>query len=265
MASESSEWKPFNPEPASTQLVWQVALATSAAPPFFAPIHFEDKVFVDGGILANNPTQEALREIAYLYGELAGTCVVSIGSGISDKPLLPASLFNGKRTGFLGSKNIVRILRDAVTETELTNTDVHFEASMNAEFAYFRFNTRLNRYINLDDWDASGRTRRDIELSTEEYLSSESTKTQLHRCATVIAARMAGTTQYYLGNVHFVVPRAPNSLFTGRDYVLHHIRECLTLRKNDQVDLPRRFVITGMGGQGKSEICLKLAHDMREE
>jgi hypothetical protein len=54
-------------------------------------------------------------------------------------------------------------------------------------------------------------------------------------------------------------------LFTGRTGLLHHIQRCLRSRDNTEVDLPRIFVISGMGGQGKSEICLKLAHDMREE
>jgi nucleoside-triphosphatase THEP1 len=35
------------------------------------------------------------------------------------------------------------------------------------------------------------------------------------------------------------------------------------MRDNPQQD--RVFVITGLGGLGKSEICLKIANEMREE
>lgn len=265
LASEIPKWKPLNPGPASTHQIWEVARATSAAPTFFPPIHLDDKVFVDGGITANNPTQEALREVAFLHGELSGTCVVSIGSGISNDSPLPASLLSGKRMGFTHSKETVRVLRAALTQTELTNTDVNFEASMNTGFAYFRFNTMNERDIRLDDWDASGRTRTEIELSTKNYFESEDVKAQMRQCASAIVAKMAGSFHSFAGNVHYLVPRAPNSLFTGRTELLQYIRRCLASSKDDQIGLLRIFVITGMGGQGKSEICLKLAHDMREE
>ena len=255
----------MNPGSASTRQIWEVARATSAAPTFFAPIHLDDNVFVDGGVIANNPTQEALREIAFLYGDLLGTSLVSIGSGISDDALLPASLFSGKGTHSPRLKNYIRLLRETTTQTELTNADVHLEASMNINFDYFRFNTSSERRIPLDDWDASGRTRTEIEVSTKNSLESEEMKTELHRCASAIAAKMAKGNQLHITNVHHLVPRTPNSLFTGRTEILHYIRGCLTSNDNDHVGLPRTFVITGMGGQGKSEICLKLAHDIREE
>lgn len=120
LGSEIPKWKPLNPGPASTYQIWEVARATSAAPIFFAPIHLNDKVFVNGGVTANNPTQEALREVAFLHGELSGTCVVSIGSGISNDPLLPASLLSGKRTGFTHLKKTLRALRAAVTLPSLS-------------------------------------------------------------------------------------------------------------------------------------------------
>ena len=265
LAPKTPKWKPLKPGPASTHQIWEVARATSAAPTFFAPINLDGNMFVDGGVTANNPTQEALREVAFLYGELTGTCVVSIGSGISNDPLLPASLLSGKRTGFTHLKEIVCVLHAVVVQIELINIDVHFEASMNARFAYFRFNTINERDIGLDDWDTSGRTQTEIELSAKNFVESEETKAQMRQCASAIVARTDGSPHVYAGNVHYLVPRPPNSLFTGRTELLHHIHTCLTSSKHDLVGLLRIFVNTGMGGQGKSEICLKLAHDMREE
>jgi len=67
------------------------------------------------------------------------------------------------------------------------------------------------------------------------------------------------------GNVHWVVPRSVHTFFTGRGQLLHHIettlQRCLEDTENPQ---QCRFVITGIGGQGKSEICLKVANDMRQ-
>ena len=67
-------------------------------------------------------------------------------------------------------------------------------------------------------------------------------------------------------HTHWTVSRAPNGLFTGREDALHH----LTSTIHDAVAHPPfqdqcRIVVTGMGGQGKSEICLQLAHRFRQK
>jgi len=61
------------------------------------------------------------------------------------------------------------------------------------------------------------------------------------------------------------VTRSVNHLFTGREGILSKIEEILqhSLEEAD-ICFQRRFVITGMGGQGKSEICLKIAYTMRQ-
>jgi hypothetical protein len=66
------------------------------------------------------------------------------------------------------------------------------------------------------------------------------------------------------GNVHWKVPRTVNSLFTGRIELLVRIQTFLrsdTTSSNKQ----KRFVITGLGGQGKSEICLRVLNLMKDE
>jgi tetratricopeptide (TPR) repeat protein len=63
-------------------------------------------------------------------------------------------------------------------------------------------------------------------------------------------------------NVHWMVPRPLNDLFTGREELLSRMQKILL---GDQTKKQKRFVITGMGGQGKSEICLKFASQAREK
>lgn len=62
-------------------------------------------------------------------------------------------------------------------------------------------------------------------------------------------------------NVHWKVPRRPNTLFTGRTELLARIKDAM------QGDSQRDgvFAITGLGGLGKSEVCLKIANEMRQE
>lgn len=67
-------------------------------------------------------------------------------------------------------------------------------------------------------------------------------------------------------HTHWTVRRAPNPLFTGREDVLHDLTSIIS----DALTTPPfqdqcRIVVTGMGGQGKSEICLQLAHLFRQK
>jgi hypothetical protein len=47
--------------------MWQVAMATSAAPTYFSPSVLDDRVLIDGGIVANNPACLALAEAHQLW------------------------------------------------------------------------------------------------------------------------------------------------------------------------------------------------------
>jgi tetratricopeptide (TPR) repeat protein len=65
-------------------------------------------------------------------------------------------------------------------------------------------------------------------------------------------------------NVHWIVPRPVNSLFTGRSELVERIKNAL--HNNDPGTIEqKRLVITGIGGIGKSEVCLKVADLMRDE
>ena len=63
------------------ELVWKVARYTSAAPFYFK----EFEGYIDGGMMANNPSEVGLTEIQKFYHErgekLPISLVVSIGSG----------------------------------------------------------------------------------------------------------------------------------------------------------------------------------------
>ncbi|KAH6694346.1 P-loop containing nucleoside triphosphate hydrolase protein, partial [Leptodontidium sp. MPI-SDFR-AT-0119] len=77
-----------------------------------------------------------------------------------------------------------------------------------------------------------------------------------------IGERSRGTNIH--GNVHCMIPRAINSLFTGRSDLLSRIQKALQIKSISLPQRQRRFVITGLGGQGKSEICLQVANLMKQ-
>jgi primosomal protein N' len=62
-----------------------------------------------------------------------------------------------------------------------------------------------------------------------------------------------------------MVPRPVNTFFTGRKRVLKMLREIFCDNIQHEInDKQRRFVIIGIGGTGKSEVCLKFAEENRE-
>ncbi|KAL8955282.1 MAG: hypothetical protein Q9183_006709, partial [Haloplaca sp. 2 TL-2023] len=67
-------------------------------------------------------------------------------------------------------------------------------------------------------------------------------------------------------NKYFEVPRNPSSVFTGREKVCEELHaHCLPSGKTDIQRQQKRFVIYGLGGSGKTQVCLKFAEDNREE
>lgn len=66
-------------------------------------------------------------------------------------------------------------------------------------------------------------------------------------------------------NIHWTIARPTNSYFTGRteviDKIVQVVQEAL---QNSPPSQQCRIVITGMGGQGKSEVCLQVANRVRQ-
>lgn len=65
-------------------------------------------------------------------------------------------------------------------------------------------------------------------------------------------------------NVHWVVSPVVNSLFTGRKYLLNRLQDNVNgVLNGPSQHGPCWIVISALGGQGKSEICLQLADRVR--
>jgi hypothetical protein len=59
--------------------------------------------------------------------------------------------------------------------------------------------------------------------------------------------------------VHWTISRTTNTLFTGREDILSKLETIISNANRRLWQAPCWIVISGMGGQGKSEICLQLA------
>lgn len=61
-------------------------------------------------------------------------------------------------------------------------------------------------------------------------------------------------------NRHWVGIRSTTLLWTGRTEIIKRIVAAI---ETPRFEAQRRFVLTGMGGQGKSEICLRVCNEVR--
>ena len=63
-----------------------------------------------------------------------------------------------------------------------------------------------------------------------------------------------------------VIPVKPNSSvrFTGRTDILAILKEHFTAESNDKLRRRKFFLLYGMGGIGKTQICLRFIEDMSD-
>lgn len=65
-------------------------------------------------------------------------------------------------------------------------------------------------------------------------------------------------------NLYFEVPQSACSIFTGRRSELDKVEDSLlSPTPCDQPRVQKRFVIFGLGGSGKTELCRKFAQEKR--
>ncbi|KFY66945.1 hypothetical protein V496_01838, partial [Pseudogymnoascus sp. VKM F-4515 (FW-2607)] len=265
-------------EPNICATICQAALATSAATTFFDPVSIGDRTFADGGLGANNPVDEVEGEASNVWCSETGDlkplvkCFISIGTGNPGKTAFEDGIFK-----FLGQTVV-----DIATETE--NTEKKFIARWAKHYdesRYFRFNVDQGlQSIGLDEYKKKGA----MEAATGGYLTHTAQKFRVRDCIQNMRQKQNKTDPSFaalinehtvqrirqhsdaepIGNVHWTVPRTVNSLFTGRSRLLDRIQSAFRIDKASSAKGQKRLVITGMGGQGKSEICLKVADLMRE-
>lgn len=66
-------------------------------------------------------------------------------------------------------------------------------------------------------------------------------------------------------NKYYQVPYNVSGVCTGRDDVFQKLRKgCLPPKPKDRSTEPKRFVLYGLGGSGKTQACLKFAQDYRD-
>jgi uncharacterized protein len=105
--------------------------ASCSAPTYFDPKDIGDRTYIDGGIIANNPSMLALVEALKIRGDAAAITLVNIQLG--DAPLYPRSQAHRLHTVFPSVGMLIDILLNA-----------------NVEMSEYLTKNLIDRYINLD-------------------------------------------------------------------------------------------------------------------
>ncbi|KAL9078242.1 MAG: hypothetical protein Q9157_002822 [Trypethelium eluteriae] len=130
--------------------IWRVALAATAAPFYFDPVHSErkDVTYTDGGLKeSNNPTEKGVGEIRLNHGQKSVGTVVSVGTARGET-----------LTKLRIARKLKQLFGDASdpekvhiwAKDELNGSDA------NPSYWYYRINNPGDLRLELDDWRPRG-------------------------------------------------------------------------------------------------------------
>ncbi|KAG1939914.1 85/88 kDa calcium-independent phospholipase A2 isoform X2 [Pimephales promelas] len=162
------------------QLVWRAARSSGAAPTYFRPMGR----FLDGGLLANNPTLDAMTEIhQYNKALKAQGCeedvsrlgvVLSLGTGKPPQVAVnsvdvfrPSNPLELAKT-FVGAKELGKMLVDCCTDSDGCAVDRARAWCEMADINYHRLSPQLSQEVMLDE--VSDAVLVDMLWETQMYL-----------------------------------------------------------------------------------------------
>jgi predicted patatin/cPLA2 family phospholipase len=156
----AAEQTPLGPQPVfldnlegADYLVADLSRATSAAPTYFPPHRIGKRTFVDGGVVCNNPSQQAFLRLIEVYPELdrgpkSNIFIASFGTGYYEggeinKSHMPGEVALDLITGSMhaASELAVKTLKYCLNR----------HAQTDEELCFFRMNVKLPGKIELDD------------------------------------------------------------------------------------------------------------------
>uniref|UniRef100_A0A669BY48 Phospholipase A2, group VI (cytosolic, calcium-independent) n=1 Tax=Oreochromis niloticus TaxID=8128 RepID=A0A669BY48_ORENI len=159
------------------QLVWRAARSSGAAPTYFRPMGR----FLDGGLLANNPTLDAMTEVHQYNKALKAEkdtkklgIVVSLGTGKPPQVVVssvdvfrPSNPLELAKT-FVGAKELGKMLVDCCTDSDGCAVDRARAWCEMIDTIYHRLSPQLSQEVMLDE--VSDAALVDMLWETQMYL-----------------------------------------------------------------------------------------------
>uniref|UniRef100_A0A672FUZ4 phospholipase A2 n=1 Tax=Salarias fasciatus TaxID=181472 RepID=A0A672FUZ4_SALFA len=160
------------------QLVWRAARSSGAAPTYFRPMGR----FLDGGLLANNPTLDAMSEIHQYNKALKGLeqdikklgVVISLGTGkppqvaVSSVDVFRPSNPLELAKSIVGAKELGKMLVDCCTDSDGCAVDRAGAWCEMIDTIYHRLSPQLSQEVMLDE--VSDAVLVDMLWETQMYL-----------------------------------------------------------------------------------------------
>jgi hypothetical protein len=126
--------------------MWEACRASSAAPYFLEECNIEDKRFIDGAFVSNNPSMVALHEAQRLWPDRPVEVLVSLGTGI------PATRPKGPPSSNL--LELLTVLMNSACSADKVHTALQLFSPSVQGLQYFRFQVADERCdIKLDCTD----------------------------------------------------------------------------------------------------------------
>ncbi|XP_041959745.1 85/88 kDa calcium-independent phospholipase A2 isoform X2 [Alosa sapidissima] len=173
------------------QLVWRAARSSGAAPTYFRPMGR----FLDGGLLANNPTLDAMTEIHHHNKALKAQgrdvevrklgVVLSLGTGkppqvaVSSVDVFRPSNPLELAKSFVGAKELGKMLVDCCTDSDGCAVDRARSWCEMTDIIYHRLSPQLSQEVLLDE--VSDAVLVDMLWETQMYLYEQ--RAQIHTLA----------------------------------------------------------------------------------
>ncbi|KAF4452130.1 Acyl transferase/acyl hydrolase/lysophospholipase [Fusarium austroafricanum] len=235
--------------------IWQVARATSAATTFFKSIQVgrDDIEFIDAGFGYNNPCEVLIRETKNHFPERKEMLVLSIGTGLGD-----VASIKDTRT------SILKALKKMATTSK--KVALSLDEQFGESGMYYRFNVdRGLEDISLSDWESTST----ILSHTHNYLNENSRiidrfiQTLTPKVDAKPVPETATNTVEVPQNAGDItihsIPFPKNDNFTGRTAVINTLKEKLFKPTGCN-----KVALVGLGGAGKTQVALHLAHWAKE-
>lgn len=154
----------------SNATVCESARATSAAPWYFQPAKINDRIFLDGGLVANNPTDLAYWQAIEMWKECPIECIVSLGCGDEKEVETP------EKTGL--SSELGSFFGELATTTKRAHNRVANAVQSGRDAAsrqllkYFRLNPKMSRVKPVDLDSTQKEDMEYLRMETEEFIAN---------------------------------------------------------------------------------------------
>lgn len=101
-----------------------------------------------------------------------------------------------------------------------------------------------------------------VDATHREMCRFASPHNKTYKAVITSIKRIQQGSEVEVKNEFYVVPHAASEHFTGRSEIRERLSDSLLSYRTSKAQ--QRFVLYGLGGSGKTQICLKFAEDNRE-